>query len=592
MIELHPAIIMMVGALLIPMLREGLGKNLYMVALPLVSLFNMLHLPHESLFTLSFLGFDIQPARVDNLALVFATIFHIAAALGMCFSFASRSNVERTFSLLYAGAAVGVVFAGDFLSFFLFWEALTVAAAVIIWDRRSKAAQGAGYRYILVHAFGGLLLLAGVVLHIVDTGSIAFEYVGLGTTASYLIFLGFGVNAAWPLLHAWVPDAYPEGSWAGTVFLSAFTTKSAVYALARAFPGAEPLIWIGAAMAIFPMFYGMIENDLRRVLSYSIINKVGFMMVGVGVGSQVAINGACAYAFAHILYKSLLFMALGAVLYRTGKTKVTELGGLYRTMPWTCIFCMVGAAALAAFPLTVGFPTKGMIMDGAAEAHEMIIWLALLFSSAGAMVYAGVKVPYYAFFAKDSGLRPAEAPASQLTAMAAAALLCVGLGVYPEPLYNLLPYEVEYHAYTGAHVLKQMQILLFAGAAFLLLALSGWLPAERKAMNLDVDWFYRRGFAAIFRGLDTVMNGVNAWCDRYIVNKATDAVMRAFDNAPFDLARFCVAPALAVLPTDERKQRLETLRRTFDTSSTPVGVTAFIAAVLATGLILYMLGVA
>lgn len=588
MIETHPALFLILGALLIPLLREGRGKDVYLVALPLLSLYNMLLLPHGSYYHWSFLGFTIEPLRVDNLALVFATIFHIAAALGMCFALSVKSNLERTFAMLYAGAAVGVVFAGDLLTMFLFWESLTVTAAVIIWCRRTSGSQGAGFRYMLFHALGGLVLLGGIVMYVHETGSLAFEYIGLDSTASWLIFIGFGINSAWPGLHAWLTDAYPEAGYAGAVFLSAFTTKSAVYALARGFPGTELLIWIGVVMAIFPLFYGMLANDLRRVISYSIINKVGFMMVGIGIGTQLSINGACAYAFAHILYKGLLFMALGAVLFRTGKTKVTELGGLYRTMPWTAVFCMVGAAALSAVPFLVGFPTKAMITSAAGEEHLMWVWFALLFSSAGAMLYAGVKVPYYAFFGNDSGLRPPEAPRHMLIAMGAASLLCIGLGIFPQPLYRLLPFPVDYNAYTASHVITQFELLLFAAGSFALMALAGVLPMHVRSVLLDVDYFYRRGFKGLYWLLDKFFNGLNKLSDELIVNKATGAVISACSNAPYKLARMALLPFWSVLGTEERDRRLRDLEQSFETNTTPVGLTGLLAACLVTFLILYM----
>ncbi len=588
MIETHPALFLLLGALLIPLLKEGRGKDVYLVALPLLSLYNMLMLPHGSYYQWEFLGFTIEPLRVDSLAVVFATIFHIAAALGMCFSLSLKSNLERTFAMLYAGAAVGTVFAGDLLSMFLFWETLTVTAAVIIWCRRTSGSQGAGFRYMLFHAMGGLILLAGIVLHIHDTGSIAFEYIGLDSTASWLIFIGFGINAAWPGLHAWLTDAYPEAGYAGAVFLSAFTTKSAVYALARGFPGTELLIWIGVVMAVFPMFYGIIENDLRRVISYSIINKIGFMMVGIGIGTELAINGACAYAFAHILYKGLLFMALGAVLFRTGKTKVTELGGLYRTMPWTAVFCIVGAAALSAVPFLVGFPTKAMITSAAGKEHLALAWFALLFSSAGAMLYAGIKVPYYAFFGKDSGLRPPEAPRHMLVAMGAASLVILGLGIWPQPLYDLLPFPTDYEAYTASHIVTQFELLLFAAGGFALMAMAGVLPAQTRSVNLDVDYFYRRIGRGVLWFLDKFFNGLNKLSSELIVDRATGAVMRAFTNTPYKLARAAMVPYWSLLDDEEREKKKRALTRSFETNSSPVGITGLLAAALVSFLILYM----
>ena len=324
-----------------------------------------------------------------------------------------------------------------------------------------------------------------------QTGSIEFGYIGLNGPATYFIFFGFGLNCAWPILHPWLTDAYPEATITGTIFLSAFTTKCAVYALARAFPGTEALIWIGAIMTGFPIFYAVIENDLRRVLAYSLINQVGFMVCGIGIGTHLAINGAIAHVFNDVLFKALLFMSMGAVMYRTGKINGTALGGLYRTMPLTCIFCMVGAASISAFPLFSGFVSKSMVMDAAAGGHMKIIWFILLFASAGVFHHAGIKIPFFAFFGHDSGMRPKEAPLNMLIAMGITAFLCIFIGSFPGPLYSLLPYPVDYVPYTMPHVVGQTQLLFFSALAFTLLLLSGIYPGEQRCVNLDADWFYR-----------------------------------------------------------------------------------------------------
>jgi multicomponent Na+:H+ antiporter subunit D len=340
----------------------------------------------------------------------------------------------------------------------------------------------------MVHVFGGLVLLAGIIMYISEQQSISLGFIGLHSPATYCIFIGMGINAAWPLLHSWLTDAYPESTVGGAVFLSAFTTKTAVYALARTFPGTEPLIWIGAVMALFPIFYAVIENDLRRVLSYSLINPVGFMMVGIGIGTELSINGAAAYAFAHILYKSLLFMSMGAVLLRTGKINATDLGGLYRSMPWTTLFCAIGALSIST-PLTAGFVSKSMVLDAAAHGHMGIIWLTLLFGSAGVFLCSGIKIVFFAFFSRDVGHRVQEAPASMLIAMGIA-------------------------AYTAPHVLSQLQLLMFSALAFTLLLRSGIYPAEIRAINLDSDLAYRKGGRLFYQVMDKGLNVINRTAER------------------------------------------------------------------------------
>jgi len=521
-----PALIFIIGALIVPFFKGKL-KSAYLLFLPVLGFVNLISIPEGNNWIVGFLDYNLVLGRVDRLSLIFGYIFHLISFIAILYSLHVKDDLQHVAGLVYAGSALGVVFAGDFFSFFVFWEMLTVASIFLIWTRRTKASLDAGYRYLLVHATGGLCLLAGIVIHVNQTGSIEFGYMGLNGLASYLIFFGFGLNCAWPVLHSWLTDAYPEATITGTIFLSAFTTKCAVYALARAFPGTEALIWIGAIMTGFPIFYAVIENDLRRVLAYSLINQVGFMVCGIGIGTHLAINGAVAHAFNDILFKALLFMSMGAVMYRTGKINGTDLGGLYRTMPLTCIFCMVGAASISAFPLFSGFVSKSMVMDAAAGGHMRGIWFLLLFASAGVFHHAGIKIPFFAFFSHDSGMRPKEAPLHMLIAMGIAAFLCIFIGSFPGPLYSLLPYpDVNYVPYTAPHVLGQTQLLFFSALAFTLLLLSGIYPGEMRCVNLDADWFYRKGARLFYRVADRSLNWVNSVCDRVFVKGLAGSIGR------------------------------------------------------------------
>lgn len=500
-----PAAIFIFGALLIPLLKGRL-KSIYLLLLPIAGFINLINIPEGAHWTVRFLDYVLVFGRVDRLSLLFGYVFHLVAFIGILYALHVKDNVQHVAAVVYAGSAMGVIFAGDLLSFYLFWEMLSFSGAVLIWARRTKASLAAGFRYLLIHVAGGLCLLAGIVLYVINTGSIEFGYIGLNGLATYLIFIGFGINCAWPGLHVWLTDAYPESTITGTVFLSAFTTKCAVYALARGFPGAEILIWIGAVMTVFPIFYAVIENDLRRVLSYSLINQIGFMVVGIGIGTELSINGATAHAFADILFKALLFMAMGAVMHQTGKINGTDLGGLYKSMPLTCIFCMVGAASISAFPLFSGFATKSMVIEAAASGGMKVVWFLLLFASAGVFHHAGIKIPYFAFFSHDSGIRTKEPPLNMLLAMGITAFLCIFIGTVPGPLYSILPYPVDYVPYTASHVTASLQLLFFSALAFTLLILSGIYPAEIRAINLDADWFYRKTGIAFYRFCNTPLN--------------------------------------------------------------------------------------
>lgn len=527
-----PALIFIIGALLIPVLR-GKFKSAYLLMLPVLSLMNFLNVPEGNHWGISFLSYNLVLCRIDRLSMVFGYIFHIISFIAILYALHVKDDGQHVAALLYTGASLGVIFAGDLFSLFIFWEIMAVTATYLIWARKTKASFSAGMRYLLVHLFGGLCLLVGIILQVSSTGTVEFGYIGLNGLGSFLIFIGFGVNCAWPGVHSWLTDAYPEATITGTVFLSAFTTKCAVYALARGFPGADILIWIGATMAAFPIFYAVIENDLRRVLSYSLINQVGFMVVGIGIGTQLSINGAVAHAFADILFKGLLFMTMGAVMYQTGKINATDLGGLYKSMPLTAIFCIIGAASISAFPLFSAFATKSMVMDAAAKEHLAVIWLILLFASAGVFHHAGIKIPFFAFFSHDAGIRTKEPPFNMLLSMGIASFLCIFIGTFPGTLYSILPFPIDYVPYTASHVMAQLQLLFFSALAFTLLMLAGIYPAEMRAVNLDADWFYRKGASAFMWAINSPGAKIASGINRIVFEAIPSALGRLSRNPLF-----------------------------------------------------------
>jgi multicomponent Na+:H+ antiporter subunit D len=527
MIDLIPPFfVFLAGAVILPLIPNGHPRSFFSLLIPIASAYLIWMMPEGLHGQVSLAGWDITLLRVDKLSTIFGLIFSLAAFLSLLYAWHVRDTVQQTASLLYAGAAIGAVFAGDLISLFIFWEGTAITSVFLIWARRTEGAYHTGLRYLVIQVGSGVILLAGVVLQYLDTGSIAFEAMTLGTPASIAIFLAFGIKCAFPLLHNWLQDAYPAATVTGTVVLSAFTTKLAIYALARGFPGTELLIYIGATMTLFPIFYAVIENDLRRVLAYSLNNQLGFMVVGVGIGTPMALNGTAAHAFAHILYKALLFMSMGAVLFRTGTAKGSELGGLYKTMPLTMIFCVIGAASISAFPLFSGFVTKSLILSASVNQGHYIVWGILLFASAGVFHHSGIKIPYFAFFAHDSGLRPKEAPWNMLLAMGITAFFCIAIGVYPEPLYQLLPYEVDYVPYTTTHVITQLQLLFFSALAFTVLMRTGIYPPEMRSVNVDFDWTYRKLGPALIGACRHVINAI--WGG--LIARSAEQLSKGFDK--------------------------------------------------------------
>ncbi len=501
MTVIPPFALFFLGALLVAIAPRKLRGPLLLLV-PAAGLANLFSLPADAAVHASAIGFDLTVFQVDRLSFLFLVLFHIAAFIGGLFSAHIDRPGQHAAALLYAGSALGAVGAGDLISLFCFWEVMAVSSAFLIWGRKTERSWRAGNRYLLWQILSGLLLLGGIGWYASATGSIAVEQIGLAAPGAWLIFLGIGVKACFPLLHTWLVDGYPEATPTGAVWLSSFTTKAAVYALARMFPGEETLILIGAAMAAFPIFFAVIENDLRRVLGYSMINQIGFMLVGIGIGTDLAINGAVAHAFNDVIFKGLLFMTMGAVLQQTGRICASDLGGLFRSMPWTARFCLVGAASISAFPLFSGFVSKSMIMAAALEEHYDWVWFILLFAAAGVFHHAGIKIPFFAFYGHDSKIEAKDPPRNQLAAMVIAATLCIVIGTFPhQTMYRLLPLANEFSPYDVTHVVTQLQLLFFSALAFTWLQRSGLYPPELHSTNLDSDWFIRRPLRRVWGGL-------------------------------------------------------------------------------------------
>jgi len=498
-----PGILIILGAFLLPVV-QGVVRQGIVVILPLIALYLVWQVPDGAAMTLSFLDYELTPLRGEAVGRVFATVFTIMVSVGGLFALRTASVLELSSAFLYAGSAIGVAMAGDLITVFVYWELMAVGSTLIIWAAGTESAYKASMRYAAVHLFGGVVLMIGIVGHVTVTGSVAFTHIELGNVWTWLILIGFLVNAGAPPFSAWLPDAYPETSPTGMVFMSAFTTKTAVYVLIQTFAGTEILIYVGLYMACYGIVYALLENDMRRILAYSIVNQVGFMVCGIGIGTEMALNGATAHAFTHIIYKALLLMSAGSVLYMTGKRKCTDLGGLFQSMPLTCICGTIGALAISSFPFTSGFISKSMISQAAADEHLVIAWFVLMAGSAGVFLHAGIKFPWFVFFQKDSGLRPPDPPLVMRTAMVIFAAFCIGLGVFPQPLYEILPFKVDYVPYTVSHVVTMLQLLFFSGLAFFVL-----LPMMKRTLTitLDFDWFYRRfGIWAVRIGEVVVTN--------------------------------------------------------------------------------------
>lgn len=491
---MHPAAFYILGAFLIPFLK-GRAKQIFLLLVGAAAFLTVVSMSQGVFGTVKFIGLDLVFGRVDKLSLVFANVFTLMALIGIIYSLHVEDDGQHIAAFLYVGGSLGATFAGDYVTLFIFWEVMAFASVFLVWFRRTKEAVDAGYRYLLVHVAGGLILLAGIALRYGETNSFVFTAIAPegATLATYLIMIGFCLNAAVPPIHGWLPDAYPKATVTGAVFMSAFTTKTAVYTLARGFAGFEILAVLGAVMAVYGVCYAVIENDARKILAYHIVSQVGYMVAGIGIGTAMAVNGATSHAYAHIIYKGLLFMGAGAVLEMTGRSKLNELGGLYKYMPLTLFFTVTGGIAISGFPLTSGFISKSMTVAAAGEAHKIIIMIMLMLASIGTFLSVGLKLPYFIWFNKDCGIKPKEPPLNMKVAMGIAAFLCYFLGIYPKFLFDMLPNPVHWEPYTASHLSEIMQLMAFTGLGFFILLKK---LSPEPSLNLDTDWFYRKGAKA------------------------------------------------------------------------------------------------
>ena len=507
---IHPTTWFLMGVVLLLLLnnREKLKKTV-LIGIPLIA-FVLIHWLPDSFGHVSYLGFDLVFGRVDQLTRVFLHVFTIMAIIGCIYGLHVKETGQHVAAFLYVGGSLGVTLCGDFLTLFIFWEMMAFSSVFLVWYRKKRRSIEAGFRYLLVHTTGGLVLLAGIFLRYQNIHDLSFVQIATNgaTVADYLIMIGFMLNAAVPPIHAWLPDAYPEASVTGAVFMCAFTTKTAVYVLARGFPGFEALAILGAIMTVYGVGYAAIENDARRILAYHIVSQVGYMVCGVGIGTAMAVNGAVSHAYAHIIYKALLFMGAGAVLEMTGISKLNELGGLYRRMPLAMIFTVIGGISISGFPFTSGFISKSMIIAAAGESHRIGLLLMMTLAAVGTFLSVGIKLPYFIWFGKDSGVEAKDAPWNMNLAMGIAAFLCFFIGIYPDYLYKMLPFPVNYHPYTSYHLAETMQLLGFTGLGFFIMVKK--LKPKPK-INLDLDWFYRKGARVFMRFASRPVLSSDSW---------------------------------------------------------------------------------
>ena len=571
----HPAFILFATAALVRLSRGRVRAGL-LLAGAVAALVAAASLSPDAHWGYAVGDYDLQLLHVDSLSHLFGLIFTLIMAVGALYALHATQAGEHAATLVYAGGALGVVYAGDWVSAFVWWELMAMASLVVVWSGDTDRARAAGFRYLFVHVAGGSLFFAGLALHLSGGGALELGPFGDVRGWGYaLILLGVAINAAVPPFHAWLVDAYPEASITGMVFLSAFTTKTAVYLLIRVFPGSDLLLWAGITMALYGVVYAVLENDIRRLLGYHIVSQVGYMVAAVGLGTPLALAGAAAHAFCHILYKALLLMGAGAVMTATGRRKLTDLGGVWRQMPVVVVLYFVGALSISGAPLFNGFISKSMIITAAGDDGHGVAELLLTLASIGTFLHTGLKLPYFTFFGPSRDLRLTPVPINMIAAMGVAAACCIGLGLVPGWLYARLATStpVDYHPYTLDHVVGSLQLLGGTALGF------WWLLSKLKGEatdSLDTDWFYRRPLPAVVGwaiGAATATGRVAEATAQRIVQTATGLAA----NPMTAISRLVAGGAGAMPPYDEDRYRF------------PIGVTVM-WVVLALGVLTLLVG--
>lgn len=537
---IHPGVVIVLGAFLIPWIKWRWVRLTYFLLLPLVGL-GLLLLTSAGNFgqipdwpgalhhwRTPFLDYTLELGRIDRMTMVFAYIYLIAGFCMNLYALGVKNNWEHVAAMVYLGSALGAIFAGDFFTLFFWLEMMSWAPVFLIWFRGTRKAMGAAIRYALWHHFSGLCILAGILIHLHQTGSIELTRLPWGWGEEHLgynlMLLGFIVNAATTPFHSWLSDTYSEATPSGSIYMTAYTTKTAIYCLIRTFPGVELLMWMGAIQAVFALFLAVLENDGRRLCSYHIISQIGYMVAGVGIGTEMAINGAISHALCHIIYNALLYMGAGCVLVVVGTAKFHELGGLYKYMPISFWLYMVGGFSISGFPLFNGFISKVMTIEAAELIHNVPIYLLLEGATVGTFLHTGLKLPWNMWLqGKDEPPAPIRAklkdspfntPIHMLAGMAILAFLCIFMGVYPKVLYDRLPYPVEFVPFTTTRVFSIMQMFIFTFLGFWVLRR---LVVGYPSYTLDTDWPFRILGRKLIRFCEGPLTGLASWVDRRVM---------------------------------------------------------------------------
>lgn len=514
----HPGLLMILIGALILVLPDRFKKPCSIVAatsgiLGLFTLNSSSHLVYQITSDIK-----LQMIHIDRLSMIFVIIFSIIMVINSIYSFDIQDKWEKGVSVIYGGSIIAATLAGDIITMIVFWEVAAFSAAYLIYARHTRRSSRSALRYLLMHAFGGNMLLVGFLLHAAQTNSLGipkFTVLG-GSAAFWFVLIGVGVNALVPPFSSWISDSYPEATIAGTVYMCGYTTKLGIYAMIRIFAGTEALVYVGVFMALYGVLMALLENDLRRLFSYHIMSQLGYMVAALAIGGAWGIDGASSHAFNHILYKGVLMMCSGAVIMATGKRKITELGGLRKKMPITAWTFLIASLSIAGMPFLNGFASKSIIMHAVSLSGHETAALLLTVTSIGTWLSVVLKVNWFVFFGKArSEFEVKPIPVSMKIGMILGASGCIILGVYPSLLYRIMPYKISVNPFNISHIAEY--IILFAGATLVFWIFRvKMLPHDE--LSLDFDWFFRKPLAKFVNCVSLGLNRFTAWADGKSLN--------------------------------------------------------------------------
>lgn len=491
-LSLPPFLPLFIGGLLIAFLPLY-GRRALLIAAPLASLMSVFGLSAESIFPINIVGTTVHLLATQEYSLVFGLAFCFAIIAAVLFGFRHARPKEMGAAMVLASGGLGIVFSGDLLSLLFFWEILMAASVYLIYLGGMAQSVSSSRRYLIMHILGGTFLLAGIAGTIMDSGIAAFPSFQLGwhwpqtstEWSAWLMLLGVMVNLAAPPFSAWLPDSYPAASPFGMVALSAFTTKSAVFVLMMIFAGSAPLIAIGLFTLLYATLMALMQSHLRRHLAYCIVAQVGVMVMGVGIGTEAALTAVAILAFCHIGYKGLLIAAAGSIIHQTGKYRMGDLGGLWRQMPVTAGAIILGAASMAALPITGAFVGKHLLVESLiALGQPFYKWFFV--GIAGIAVY--LLFPWFSLSGKSKNPQAKEVPIETQLCYGIFGFMALAPGLYPDFLSFLMPGRPDIAMSDAAAIFNQLTMIVCACGAFLLLL--PWLKRD-KGLILDFDWLYR-----------------------------------------------------------------------------------------------------